>query len=683
MAEEENNKKLLPKDQQNLANAAKAASAKDYGGSDNPTLEGLKNFGKDAVSGTLDAVKDIGIETGSLLGVSLAGQPITSPLSRIPYVGSYLGKISPFMKGLRSSKTLIGGAALTGGYKLGKEFEEQYRDSPVLDNPLVRGMQDAAGAVVSNLPFVKPDQPNVLSPDQMKAQLDLNDARAKARAEGTEMPLNKGEFSEQPSLGLNGYTPFNIRAGGNAPAPAQTEAPVAPAVPAVPTPSGLSNQFEGSALMRDGSTEGKLRDGTSRTMTPEEIDSFEKARVAGTANEYSKPMGEYQDVEGTQGSVQLPLSSTLQPKISQEQLTQQFDEMRKSGLSTAEKEQKSKELMANYFASQNADSPTLSGGSGKPKMNDLEAKMRVDFKDFKESGKEMTPEMENKASLLANSVGRTFDPETGYSEEFSPEIMRIYQEGVKDGVIDPASLGRESQLDVVNKERNERQEQSKREYESNRIVMEGEREARKESGGVSIRVGGEIVPATKENRARQQQEKALGEEADRNGLRGAEKKQFIADGMQTRKNDSYQQDVDRIKDQLDISTAEADLELKRRNLLPEAPERPDPSKVSKFIDTAKDLGLTYDTETGLFKVDTEWAGDPVLDPSKNPSQYAKLQEMEGSEFFLQPPADVMNNYEELIGIAKSDGEAYAQADDGRIFKIFPDGNYEHTGYKEP
>ncbi len=680
MAEEENNKKLLPKDQQNLANAAKAASAKDFGGSDNPTLEGVKNFAKDAVSGVMNTVKDIGVETLSLGATSLLGQPITSPLAKVPF----LGKVSPFMKSLRSPRTLIGGAALTGGYNLGKEFEEQYRDSPVLDNPLVRGMQDAAGAVVSNLPFIKPDQPNVLSPDQMKAQLDLNDARAKARAEGTEMPQNKGEFSEQPSLGLNGYTPFNIRAGGNAPAPAPAPAPTeAPVAPAVPAPNGLSNQFEGSALMRDGSTEGKLRDGTSRTMTPEEIDSFEKARIAGTANEYSKPMGEYQDVEGTQGSVQLPLSSTLQPKISQEQLTQQFDEMRKSGLSIEEKEQKSKELMANYFASQNADSPTLSGGSGKPRMNDLEAKMRVDFEDFKKSGREMTPEMENKAKLLANSVGRTFDKETGYSEEFSPEIMRIYEEGVKDGVIDPASLGRESQLDVVNRERNERQEQSKREYESNRIVMESEREARKESGGVSIRVGGEMVPATKENRAIQQQEKALGAEAERNGLRGAEKKQFIADGIQASSNDSYQQDVDRIKDQLDISTAEADLELKRRKLLPEAPERPDPSKVSKFIDTAKDLGLTYDAETGLFKVDTDWAGDPVLDPSKNPSQYAKLQEMEGSEFFLQPPADVMSNYEELIGIAKSDGEAYTQADDGRIFKIFPDGNYEHTGYKKP
>ncbi len=683
MAEEENNKKLLPKDQQNLANAAKAASAKDYGGSDNPTLEGLKNFSKDAVSGTLDVTKEIAKNAAMQFGLGAGGGVVTSPLSKVPV----LGRIPRVLKGVAGTRALIAEASATGGFRLGQEFEEQYRDTPVLDNPLVRGMQNAAGTFVSNLPFIKPDQPNVLSPDQMKAQLDLNDARAKARAEGTEMPLNKGEFSEQPSLGLNGYTPFNIRAGGNAPAPAQTEAPApteAPVAPAVPTPSGLSNQFEGSALMRDGSTKGKLSDGTSRTMTPEEIDSFEKARVAGTANEYSKPMGEYQDVEGTQGSVQLPLSSTLQPKISQEQLTQQFDEMRKSGLSTAEKEQKSKELMANYFASQNADSPTLSGGSGKPKMNDLEAKMRVDFKDFKESGKEMTPEMENKASLLANSVGRTFDPETGYSEEFSPEIMRIYQEGVKDGVIDPASLGRESQLDVVNRERNERQEQSKREYESNRIVMESEREARKESGGVSIRVGGETVPATKENRARQQQEKALGAEADRDGLRGAEKKQFIADGMQTRRNDSYQQDVDRIKDQLDISTAEADLELKRRKLLPEAPERPDPSKVSKFIDTASDLGLTYDAETGLFREDgTGTFTDDILNPSS--PKYAQLQQMEGSEFFLQPPSDVMDNYEELTTIAKTDTNGYARvkADDGRIFKIYPDGNYEHTGYEKP
>jgi len=45
----------------------------------------------------------------------------------------------------------------------------------------------------------------------------------------------------------------------------------------------------------------------------------------------------------------------------------------------------------------------------------------------------------------------------------------------------------------------------------------------------------------------------------------------------------------------------------------------------------------------------------------------------------------MENYEELTTIAKTDTNGYARvkADDGRIFKIYPDGNYEHTGYEKP
>jgi hypothetical protein len=690
---EEQKKKLLPKDQQNLANAAKAASAKDYGGSDNPTLEGVKNFAGDAVSGTVDAVKDIGTELLALGATSGVGQVATSPLSKLPYVGGYLGKISPFMRSLRSPQALAGTVALTGGYKLGEEFEKQYRDTPVLDNPLVRGMQNVAGAIASSplVPFNGvPFDPKEKTQAEMQAQMDFNDARDAAR-------LKAGQDVGSSQL----------------PAPAPTEAPVAPvateatespaSAPApertyeemvkeidsyykeqFPEKNGTPSQFEGSSLRADGTTRGNLTDGTSRTMTPEEVDAFEKSRVAGTANEYSKPMGEYQAVEGTQGSVQLPLSSTLEPKISKEQLIGQFDEMRKSGLSSEEKEQKSKELMANYFASQNegnqASGSNNSQGSG---MTELEAKMLSDFENFKKSGKEMTPEMENKAKLLAASTGRTFDSETGYNKEFSPEIMRIYNEAVDSGEVKPVRYRERDTLKAAGREIDAREAKSNAEYEANKIEMDKESQLQKESGGVSIRVGGEMVPATKENRARQQQEKALGAEADRNGLRGAEKKQFIADGMQTRSDDDYNRDRDRIKDQLEISTAEADLELRRRKLLPEAPERPDPSKVSKFIDTAKDLGLTYDTETGLFKVDKDWAKDPVLDPSD--PQYAKLQEMEGSEFFLQPPSDVMENYEELTTIAKTDTNGYARvkADDGRIFKIYPDGNYEHTGYEKP
>ena len=67
------------------------------------------------------------------------------------------------------------------------------------------------------------------------------------------------------------------------------------------------SQFEGSAIMPDGSTKGYLVGGGSRTMSPEEISAFKKVRNDGTGNQYSVPMGEYQDVPGTQGSVQLPL----------------------------------------------------------------------------------------------------------------------------------------------------------------------------------------------------------------------------------------------------------------------------------------------------------------------------------------------------------------------------------------
>ena len=98
---------------------------------------------------------------------------------------------------------------------------------------------------------------------------------------------------------------------------------------AIPLPelTRESSQFEGSAIMPDGSTKGYLVGGGSRTMSPEEISAFETARKDGTANQYSVPMGEYQNVPGTQGSVSLPLPApapapapaTEQPAVPAEQ----------------------------------------------------------------------------------------------------------------------------------------------------------------------------------------------------------------------------------------------------------------------------------------------------------------------------------------------------------------------------
>ena len=79
----------------------------------------------------------------------------------------------------------------------------------------------------------------------------------------------------------------------------------------------LGSRIGQSYLLPDGTTEGRFRDGTKKILTPEEIVEFETARNAGTANQYSLPMGEYQDVPGTQGSVSSPLIGSL-PQVTPE-----------------------------------------------------------------------------------------------------------------------------------------------------------------------------------------------------------------------------------------------------------------------------------------------------------------------------------------------------------------------------
>ena len=619
--EEQKNKKLLPKDQQNLANAAKASSQK---GTDNSSaLDTTVRVANKAIEyGGVDAVAGAALKT---FGTKVA-------MPRVAALGASTMTYAPHF------------AAAAGGIQLGRELDKTY------------GISDKIGE-------------------------KLGPIFAKLQGVNT----NTGPFTQEELTSAKG-------GGNNIVQPAFDKAEIAGNKPVVEKSQqelteaaqvNLGGQFEGSALMPDGSTKGYLADGKSKTMTPEEISAFEQVRKTG---EFSGvPMGDYNPVAGTNGSVQLPQApNDLNVPTSKEELEKQFAEMRQGSGTTAEKEAKSKELMSNYFASQSAanqGNQSPDQGSG---MNKLEAKMLSDFENFKNSGREMTPEMENNAKLLASSVGRTFDAETGYNKEFSPEIMRIYNEAVDSGEVDPVRYRKRDTLKAAGREMDERQSESNAEYESNKVKIREEMAMRDSANNTKIRVGGEMVYATPENRSIQQQEKALGSEADREGLKGAEKKQFIADGIQERNASSYDSDVKMIKDQLDISTAEADLELKRRKLLPEAPERPDPSKVSKFIDTSKDLGLTYDAETGLFKEDgTGTFTDDVLDPSS--SKYAQLQQMEGSEFFLQPPSDVMQNYEELTTIAKTDKDGYSRvkADDGRIFKIYPDGNYEHTGYEKP
>lgn len=322
-------------------------------------------------------------------------------------------------------------------------------------------------------------------------------------------------------------------------------------------------------------------------------------------------------------------------------------------------------------------------------MSSVADKMLADFQRFKDSGKEMTPEMEQKAIDLAASVGRKFDPEQGYSNVFEPEILEKYNQRVTDGNFDPSTIGREerpSSLDLATQERRESQAQSDRSFENNRSRMEDDRSDREESGGAMIRVDGVMVPATEENRAKRDLENRLKEEARDEGLSESGARDYVKEKLEERKSDEYQQEVDRIKDELDISTKAAELEKKRRDLLPDAPERPKPNEVKSFISNAEDqFDLVFDPETFTFNTVKDggfWGSDKEHPLNPNSELYQKLKQVEGSEYFLSPPSDVMNIMEQSIGDAKQSPLGYVgvQANDGRVYNITAGGDITHVGY---
>lgn len=322
-------------------------------------------------------------------------------------------------------------------------------------------------------------------------------------------------------------------------------------------------------------------------------------------------------------------------------------------------------------------------------MSSVADKMLADFQRFKDSGKEMTPEMEQKAIDLAASVGRKFDPEQGYSNVFEPEILEKYNQRVADGNFDPSTIGREerpSSLDLATQERRESQDQSNREFENNRSRMEDDRRDREESGGAMIRVDGVMVPATEENRAKRDLENRLKEEARDEGLSESGVRDYVKEKLEERESDEYQKEVDRIKDELDISTKAAELEKKRQDLLPDAPERPKPSEIKSFISNAEDqFDLVFDPETFTFNTVEDggfWGSDKEHPLNPNSELYQKLKQVEGSEYFLSPPSDVMNILEQSIEDAKQSSLGYVgvQADDGRVYNITAGGDITHVGY---
>jgi hypothetical protein len=418
--------------------------------------------------------------------------------------------------------------------------------------------------------------------------------------------------------------------------------------------------------------------------------------------------GAGQDAQGNKIQQSVPFArgmssgSSGQP-MSKNELANAINASRQAGGSIEEKETRTRALVDQFFQSQNAPASAVSSVSNQPSgtgMSSIADKMIADFVRFQDSGKDMTPEMEKTATDLGASVGRTFDRETGYGTEFQPEILEAYNKEVAEGRIDSDALGRgESNLDIANRERKERQEKEKQEFESNRSVMEEERKLREETGGRTISVGGQQVPATKENVKRRNLEIALKKKGRAEGLRGSALNAFVTEELEKR-DELDRQQAQNLKDEearrrqgeIDLERSEIALELDRQRLAGGAIEKPKPNTFDNFVDTAQDtFSLNFDPETftfntveegGLFFRDKEHPLNP------NSQRYRTLSQMEGAEYFFQAPPNITDNldeYAKLASEAEPDSRSGKQfvavrADDGRVFEIDSLGRITHTGY---
>ena len=332
-------------------------------------------------------------------------------------------------------------------------------------------------------------------------------------------------------------------------------------------------------------------------------------------------------------------------------------------------------------------------------MSDLGAKMNADFVRFQRSGREMTPEMKQKADELALSVGRTFDPVAGYSPDFSPELMEEFNRRVEAGIINPSGLGTGEGQSSQSRPQDssstspqgspelssyEQQSLSRQQriggtgsYEGDSRQMQDKLNEESTFLDTKYRVMGEMVSDNPENRKLRNQEALLKAQGKEAGYRGWALRGFVENGMRANADvslDRTQEEEDRatqkIMDDLNISTAQASLALKKAKQL-EVPKLPI-GTVKAVLGTLAENGISYDLDTGALTTADErfMLPDGTVNLSPNSAVYKLLEGVEGAEaFFAAPPS---------VEAKKSDAKEgqIVKADDGRIYR-FVGGEFVH------
>ena len=575
--------KNLPKDQQKLADAVakdKNAYNTTLGIASKAAETGLEELGLAA------GIKGAGVLTGSKAIAGVGSTMLTAPV-------------------------VLGAASLAGGYEAGKRIDEEFGLSDRIANTL--------GPMYARLKGVDTNT-GAISPEERAAI-------ASGRNPALEQ---KGNIVEQP------MTPMElqaIREGKNPLKPiydtnSLASASVYPSLSTVAIPNvigyeemaGKSQQereaiasedlgatFEGMYKTKDGQMMGQLAapnaqsSGMNRIMSPQEVAAFENNQV----------LNEQPRVSGTP-----------------EEGLREFTDAR--GNVAYGNESAIRQFSAPATPATLATSATPAAPSA-PRMT-AGQQAQANFERFKASGQEMTPEQFLQASELAASAGRTFDVDTGYSKDLDPVLRNAYlapQESQAQGVQPSTPMGTTSRDAGLSS------------YERESRAREARIDERSDFSQPQIRVGGEMVPATDENRKRRDLEKSLKAEAKREGLTPEETRTYISDEMQDRSQEEEDRAIQKEMNELNISNAQARLSVTLRSLMPEAVEKMSREDYFGFIRGLEEMGVSMDSETGqLLQVDERLGPDGTKPLNPNSALFQQVMELEGGDQFLAAPKDV-------------------------------------------
>ncbi len=433
-----------------------------------------------------------------------------------------------------------------------------------------------------------------------------------------------------------------------------------------------ASQFEGAQLNRDGSYTGFTTAGGEQSMTPEQYASYAEQQKLGLGNPNAVPMGDYTPVAGTQGSVQQPLgynAPAAQAQQSQRDLAVAQQEARLEGIRGGEGLSDAARIATGQMEAPEgydqripATGPYIPQAPQAPQAPQMTKQMEAqgNFAERRDSGEPMTPEDIVNAQDFGASMGREFDPEKGYTSEFDPEILASYKARQEAGEFGaPRQRGLET--DAQGRMRSTQADNGRSSYATESAAREARMDQRSDFNATTgsrsgsstsdfnqaqIRVGGEMVAGTPENREKRDLEKSLTEEARAADYTPAQTRQFVKDEMQKRSQATEDRISQKEMDDLNMSAKQAALAKSMQSMIPEVEglDREDFFGIIKGMDA---LGISRDNETGNLTYNKEGAGafgyfDKEVNLMPDSDLYQKILGMKGGDKFLAPPKGVQS-----------------------------------------